>query len=411
MKLCLSHSERRPHNSAHPSGRHMPTLSPWFGSSEREPHEQPAYWASWADSLAMVHRRHRTVAIGYVECLTRGGTTLVGCTVHPVLHGALPPPPPDEIDSGSWRTGRQHEAASRVKRSFRELLMLSMMSDSEKSLLRSQSGPFSGAAIVSHTIKFFSCGLHLICSGPSPPPTTSSSLTARTFRCGHQLDSSDHNRAACALSGLLARRGLLWRTQWRLCREGGAGVTTNVMVRDLDVLVPQALGSRRLGVVAQGLPQFGGTQLAIGATLTGPLHCDGTARLGAAHIDGVAFQAARRRKERTFPELVGPRTQSRFVVLGGEVGGRWSDETSTFVRLLAKAKARVQPSILRTRLEVAWRNRWAAIWRVCSQARCWASVVEAARMVTSRSLLTRTGVAPSLLRGCSSQTEVLQFCD
>ena len=50
-----------------------------------------------------------------------------------------------------------------------------------------------------------------------------------------------------------------------------------------------------------------------------------------------------------------------LVVLGGEVGGRWSEETSTFVRLLAKAKARLEPSMLRTRMELAWRNRWAAL--------------------------------------------------
>ena len=51
---------------------------------------------------------------------------------------------------------------------------------------------------------------------------------------------------------------------------------------------------------------------------------DGTARRGVAVTDGVALAAARRRKERRYPELVGPGARSRLVVLGVEVGGRWS---------------------------------------------------------------------------------------
>ena len=38
---------------------------------------------------------------------------------HVVFHGARPPFP-DEFEPGSWRTGWQHEAASRVERSHRE---------------------------------------------------------------------------------------------------------------------------------------------------------------------------------------------------------------------------------------------------------------------------------------------------
>ena len=97
----------------------------------------------------------------------------------------------------------------------------------------------------------------------------------------------------------LARRGFY--AVARVCSEGGARVSTTVMVRDLDVLAPQALDSRL--EVAEGLPLFGGMQLAIDATLVNPLHCDGAALPGAAHIDGVALHAVRHRKERTYPEL------------------------------------------------------------------------------------------------------------
>ena len=249
-----------------------------------------------------------------------------------------------------------------------------VLSDSEKAQLRSQSGPFSGAALSATPSSFptriaphlFRVLLLRRLRLPLPP-------TVRTCRCGRQLDSFGHHRAACAQSGLLARRGFaVENAVARVCREAGARVSTNVMVRDLDLLAPQALDGRRLEVVAEGLPLFGGMQLAIDATLVSPLHCDGTARPGAAHIDGVALQVAQRRKERTYPELVGPRTRSRLVVLAGEVGGRWSSETCTFVRLLAIARARSEPSILRTRVELAWRLRWAALL-ACAAGRAFAS--------------------------------------
>ena len=100
---------------------------------------------------------------------------------------------------------------------------------------------------------------------------------------------------------------------------------TNMTVRDMDLAAPNPNDSRRLEIV--GLPLFGGAQLAIDTTLVSVLHCDGSARARVAHVDGAAVAVARRRKERTYPELVGQRARTRLVVLAGEVGGRWSGET------------------------------------------------------------------------------------
>ena len=58
---------------------------------------------------------------------------------------ALVTPPLD--DPGGWRTGWQHEAASRVERHFRDTSLMPRMHDTEKALLRSQSAPLSGAAL------------------------------------------------------------------------------------------------------------------------------------------------------------------------------------------------------------------------------------------------------------------------
>ena len=74
----------------------------------------------------------------------------------------------------------------------------------------------------------------------------------------------------------------------RIFREGGARVTTNVMVRDMDLAAPNP-GNARLFAV------FGGALLAIDTTLISTLHCDGTARPDTADTDGAALSASRRK--------------------------------------------------------------------------------------------------------------------
>ena len=70
------------------------------------------------------------------------------------------------------------------------------------------------------------------------------------------------------------------------------------------------------------------------------------------HMPRPPLAAAQRKKETHYPEL---------VVLGVEVGGRWSVETQRFVSLLARAKARCEVSLLRRRAEQAWRLRWGSL--------------------------------------------------
>ena len=56
-------------------------------------------------------------------------------------------------------------------------------------------------------------------------------------------------------------------------------------------------------------------QLVVDTTLVSPLRGDGSPRPNGAVRDGVVLQAARRRKERTYPELVGPRARALLVWL------------------------------------------------------------------------------------------------
>ena len=97
---------------------------------------------------------------------------------------------------------------------------------------------------------------------------------------------------------------------------------TNAMLRDFDLAAPNPADQRRVEILADGLPLFGGAQLAVDTTLVSPSHCDGSPHPRAANVDGAVLQAARLRKERTYPELVGPRRRARLVVLAGEVGGQ-----------------------------------------------------------------------------------------
>ena len=78
------------------------------------------------------------------------------------------------------------------------------------------------------------------------------------------------------------------------------------MVRDLDLAEPRAADGRRLEVVVDGLPLFGGCQLAVDTTVVCALHCDGSPHRGAENLDGVVLERARRRKERTYPNWWGP---------------------------------------------------------------------------------------------------------
>ena len=101
-------------------------------------------------------------------------------------------------------------------------------------------------------------------------------LSLRTCRCGRRLDSFGHHRAACAEAGVSGRRGFpLECATAQVCREAGARVATNVLVRDMDLAAFNALDSRRLKVVADGLTLWHGAQLAIDTTLIFPLRRDG----------------------------------------------------------------------------------------------------------------------------------------
>ena len=367
----------------------LPLILGGLGLRSAERVRVPAYWASWADCLQMIRERHPSVAmecvhqlegqptapalVAAVEC-ARAVTGAAGFT--PPSWRALArrarPPLRDVLDfePGGQKRGWQHEAASRVDLRFRDEDLFHRVPAPVRALIRSQGGPMAGMALstspTSHLTRLQPHLFRTILLRRLRQPLP---LSERSCGCGRPLDSSGHHRAACAQAGVLGRRGFAVESAAaRICREAGGRVRVNVFVRDMDLIMPNANDGRRLEVVVDGLPLFGGRQLAIDTTLVGALHADGTARVGAANRDGVALLAARRRKEATYPELVGSRSRCRLVVLGGEVGGRWSAETRSFLSQLAAAKAREEVPLLQKRAEQAWRWRWASILS-CAAAR------------------------------------------
>ena len=110
---------------------------------------------------------------------------------------------------------------------------------------------------------------------------------------------------------------------------------------------------RRIEVIADGLPLWGGAQLAVDTTLVSPLTRAGRLRMRGGQYRGTALRDARRNKERTYPEFLRDR-RCRLVVFGIEVGGRWSDRAATFLGRLAHTKGRQAPALLRHSSLTPW---------------------------------------------------------
>ena len=135
-----------------------------------------------------------------------------------------------------------------------------------------------------------------------------------------------------------------------MCREGGARVRTNVFVRDMDLAQHDHADGRRLEVVADGLPLFGGSQLAIDTTMVSLLRCS--------HQKMVKpwRRPADAKSERTLSLL--EKRAGRVLSSWRQVGGRWSDETADFLCQLAWAKVRELPEDLQRDGRRAGLKRW-----------------------------------------------------
>ena len=109
-------------------------------------------------------------------------------------------------------------------------------------------------------------------------------------------------------------------------------------MRDLNV-APSRQDDRRIEVIANGLPRWGGVQVAVDTTLVSPLTAAGEPRReGKAYCRGC-FAPCSSGEGAHLPRTL----RCRLVVLGIETGGWWCPEAATFFRLLARCRARSAP--------------------------------------------------------------------
>ena len=346
-----------------------------------------AYWASWADALHMMSQRSPALlqrilaaldnppAASSLAELSHARATLVaeGFRLAPSwedLSRGARPPQPTTTEPGEWTHGWQYHAATCRERFFRRHSVLACASPANRALLRSQSGPLAGTALnCAPTGKEFELS-----------PERFRALTFRRLRwplpllpsacegCGSHMDVYGDHRCACMVTGRVKLRSIpMERVLARICTEAGARVRTNIFLRHLNLPV-LAGDDRRIEVLAQGLPCYGGAQLAIDATMGSPLRGDGQPRPRAAWQDGAALLDARRDKDRTYPEFQSG-TRARLVVIAAETGGRVSAETVDFLWQLATARASSAPWYLRGSAAYAHFRRWSRLLAVtCANA-------------------------------------------
>ena len=182
-------------------------------------------------------------------------------------------------------------------------------------------------------------------------------LDERRCKCGALLDPFGFHWSTCSRVGVLIARGSAAEVcAARICREAGSHVKESQFVHDLKLQVP-VNGGRRIEVIANGLPLWGGKQVAVDTTIVSALTGKGRAR---GCEPGQALREARKDKHTTYADvLAAPRCH--LVVMGFEVAGRWSDEAWDFLQRLAKYKAQSVPKLLRRSVELLFFQRWTGL--------------------------------------------------
>ena len=164
--------------------------------------------------------------------------------------------------------------------------------------------------------------------------------------CSEELDAFGHHLLSCTRSGWLKRRAAGLEKAWvQVLSEAGANAQHRPLLRDLAIPGVLDTDSRQLDLVASGLFFFGGKRIVGDATLRSPVssrgvpHGQTSTQGGAATTDGFIFAQARRDKAVAYPELAAETARHKFLVLGTEVGGRFSEECVDLIRKCVELKA------------------------------------------------------------------------
>ena len=264
---------------------HLPLTAGGLGLPSAMLHATPAYWASWADALAVLHKQDPTVtdtllhhlanpseASSHIAAASQARTDLQDQGWDPpswdeLAAGQAPPHGHEEVGNGPVQPGWQRQAATPYHTAARAELYHTLDPPAQ-AMLDSQSGPFSGRAFTSipYTPDATYPGplfrLLLLRRLRLPLP-----LSDRICRCRRIVDPPGDHRSACPRTGVLrSRGGPLEIAAARVCREAGARVTMHTRITDLNIPAPCRLDERRIEVIANGLPLWNGAQLAVDNT-------------------------------------------------------------------------------------------------------------------------------------------------
>ena len=119
--------------------------------------------------------------------------------------------------------------------------------------------------------------------------------------------------------------------------------------------------------VAGSLSLYGGRTIVGDATLRSPLSGTGTPHGVAATTDGATFPQARRDKATTYPELATENARHKFLVLGTEIGGRFSIECIDLVRKLVTTKCGHLEGPEHKLLQLSYHHQWWGILPTSAQ--------------------------------------------
>ena len=361
---------------------HLPLQLGGLGLTSAVATARPAYWASWADTLPILHAQAPPLAATIRHQLThpQEATASVRAAIHSAehlrQHGWEPPAwdqllnreilpePHQDFETPALGRGWQQAATRVCNRSFRTEL-IQAVDPASHSMLESgpnASRPFTtipynqSTTYPSHLFRTL-----LLRRLRLPLP-----LSARQCRCRRALDLLGDHRAACPLpqAGILRSRGVaLERAAARICREAGARVSNQHQGgrpqlgtshpsrwqthRRSHCQWPKPLGRSSTGPSA---PPLSPLWLGTGSIL---------AAVQAPTPGQLSIQPAGVRNALT-PEFLQSR-RCRLVVLAFETGGRWSHEATNFIRLFAQSKARQAPALLQRSVMAAIISRWSAM--------------------------------------------------
>ena len=282
---------------------HLPLSLGGLGLTSATLQAQAAHWASWADAIPVLQQQAPTAAtllqqlqnptVPALQAATASANSLTTHGWEPPEWVAFteprPPAPPQHTHDGpNIGQGWQHQAATAIHTSCHQEFLESLDPPS-RALLESQSGPHASRAFTTipssqeTTYPSHLYRLLLLRRVRRPHP-----LTSRFCRRRRALDRFGDHRAACAQAGILrSPGGPLERAAARICKEAGARVTTNTRIIDLNIDHVDTQDDRRIEVIANGLPLWGGAQLAVDKTLVSPLTRAGQPRMRGGQYRGT----------------------------------------------------------------------------------------------------------------------------